>query len=95
MVFCMMPGLPRPDCTPRLRPIDIGAVMNSAAPSEGASAPGQEEPAAEPTVLRMLLGAQFRRLREAAHMSAEKAGYEIRASRSKIRCCGGPWAGSR
>jgi hypothetical protein len=69
--------------------------MNSAAPSEGASAPGQEEPAAEPTVLRMLLGAQFRRLREAADMSAEKAGYEIRASRSKIRCCGGPWAGSR
>jgi transcriptional regulator with XRE-family HTH domain len=32
----------------------------------------------------MLLGAQLRRLREAADMSAEKAGYEIRASRSKI-----------
>ena len=44
----------------------------------------QEEPVAEATVLRMLLGAQLRRLREAAGISAEKAGYEIRASRSKI-----------
>ena len=32
----------------------------------------------------MLLGAQLRRLRETAGISAEKAGYEIRASRSKI-----------
>jgi transcriptional regulator with XRE-family HTH domain len=32
----------------------------------------------------MLLGAQLRRLREAVDISAEKAGYEIRASRSKI-----------
>ena len=32
----------------------------------------------------MLLGAQLRRLRESAGISAEKAGYEIRASRSKI-----------
>jgi transcriptional regulator with XRE-family HTH domain len=39
---------------------------------------------AEATVLRMLLGAQLRRLRETADISAEKAGYEIRASRSKI-----------
>jgi Domain of unknown function (DUF5753)/Helix-turn-helix domain len=37
-----------------------------------------------PTVLRMLLGAQLRRLREAAGITAEKAGYEIRASWSKI-----------
>ncbi|MGH3208926.1 MAG: helix-turn-helix domain-containing protein [Trebonia sp.] len=37
-----------------------------------------------PTVLRMLLGAQLRRLREAAGITAERAGYEIRASRSKI-----------
>jgi transcriptional regulator with XRE-family HTH domain len=44
----------------------------------------QEEPEAEAPVLRMLLGAQLRRLREAAGMSAEKAGYEIRASRSKM-----------
>ena len=32
----------------------------------------------------MLLGAQLRRLRDAADISADKAGYEIRASRSKI-----------
>jgi transcriptional regulator with XRE-family HTH domain len=32
----------------------------------------------------MLLGAQLRRLRETAGVSAEKAAYEIRASRSKI-----------
>ena len=37
-----------------------------------------------PTVLRMLLGAQLRRLREANGISREQAGYEIRASRSKI-----------
>jgi transcriptional regulator with XRE-family HTH domain len=45
---------------------------------------GLAELSAEATVLRMLLGAQLRRLREAADISAEKAGYAIRASRSKI-----------
>jgi transcriptional regulator with XRE-family HTH domain len=40
--------------------------------------------AADATVLRMLLGHQLRRLREAAGISPEQAGYEIRASRSKI-----------
>ncbi len=35
-------------------------------------------------MLRLLLGAQFRRLREAAGITPERAGYEIRASRSKI-----------
>jgi hypothetical protein len=39
---------------------------------------GPVELSAEATVLRMLLGAQLRRLREAADISAEKAGYEIR-----------------
>ena len=58
--------------------------MSTAAPSEAAPGPGQEEPAGAATVLSMLLGAQLRRLREAAGMSAEDAGYEIRASRSKI-----------
>jgi len=58
--------------------------MNSAAPSGAAPGPGLAEPASEATVLRMLLGAQLRRLREAADISAEDAGYEIRASRSKI-----------
>jgi hypothetical protein len=37
-----------------------------------------------PTVLRMLLGAHLRRLREAEGVSRETAGWEIRASESKI-----------
>lgn len=37
-----------------------------------------------PTVPRMLLGLQLHRLREAAGVSPDQAGYEIRASRSKI-----------
>ena len=37
-----------------------------------------------PTVLRMLLGAQLRRLREAKGISRETAGWEIRSSESKI-----------
>jgi hypothetical protein len=37
-----------------------------------------------PTVLRMLLGAQLRRLREERGLSTEEAGYEIRGSHSKI-----------
>jgi Helix-turn-helix domain len=35
-------------------------------------------------VVRMMLGAQLRRLREAASLSPETAGWRIRASRSKI-----------
>jgi transcriptional regulator with XRE-family HTH domain len=49
-------------------------------PGDGAGS----EPRGGPTALRMLLGAQLRRLREAARVSPEDAGYEIRASRSKI-----------
>jgi transcriptional regulator with XRE-family HTH domain len=37
-----------------------------------------------PTVLRILLGGELRRLREAAGITPDRAGYEIRASRSKI-----------
>ena len=37
-----------------------------------------------PTALRMLLGAQLRRLREAAAIGRDRAGWEIRASESKI-----------
>src|SRR5215469_17838991 len=47
-------------------------------PSAGAA------PAGGPTVLRILLGAQLRRLREAANITREDAGYHIRASGSKI-----------
>ncbi|MFG2085121.1 MULTISPECIES: helix-turn-helix domain-containing protein [unclassified Spirillospora] len=46
--------------------------------------PAQRDRAAGPTVLRMLVGAQLRRFREAAGISTEDAGYEIRASHSKI-----------
>jgi len=49
-----------------------------------ASPPGGAAPAGGPTVLRILLGAQLRRLREAAGVSREDAGYHIRASGSKI-----------
>jgi hypothetical protein len=38
----------------------------------------------DPTVLRMIVGSQLRRFREAADVSPDEAGYEIRASRSKI-----------
>ena len=43
-----------------------------------------DQPRGGPTVLRMLLGIQLRRLREATGLTPEQAGYEIRASRSKI-----------
>jgi transcriptional regulator with XRE-family HTH domain len=48
--------------------------------------PGDELPvgAPGPRVLRMMLGNQLQQLREAAGVTPEQAGYEIRASRSKI-----------
>jgi transcriptional regulator with XRE-family HTH domain len=46
--------------------------------------PVTEQPRGGPTVLRMLLGIQLRRLREGTGLTPEQAGYEIRASRSKI-----------
>jgi len=45
---------------------------------------GTGDPSMSGFVLRLLLGAQFRRLRQAAGLTPEQAGYEIRASRSKI-----------
>jgi len=39
---------------------------------------------AGPTVLRLLVGAQLRQLREAHGVTADRAGYEIRGSASKI-----------
>jgi Domain of unknown function (DUF5753)/Helix-turn-helix domain len=45
---------------------------------------GTGESGTGPTVLRMLLGAQLRRLRERRAISREAAGYAIRASESKI-----------
>ena len=46
--------------------------------------PAEGGPTTGPTVLRMLLGAQLRRLREASGVTREGAGWEIRASESKI-----------
>ena len=43
-----------------------------------------EDPPTDGFVLRMLLGSQLRRLREEADIAPDRAGYEIRASRSKI-----------
>jgi transcriptional regulator with XRE-family HTH domain len=49
------------------------------------SAGSQEEaPGGGPTVLRILLGSQLRKLRETKGITREAAGYEIRASGSKI-----------
>jgi hypothetical protein len=49
----------------------------TAAQSDGGTGSG-------PTVLRIMLGGQLRRLRETRGISREVAGYEIRASESKI-----------
>src|ERR687889_2107243 len=44
----------------------------------------EEAPGSGPTVLRILLGAQLRKLREGKDITREDAGWEIRASGSKI-----------
>src|SRR5438067_12958809 len=55
-------------------------------PSEvsGVVTRGQEGGSAGPTILRVLLGAHLRRLREARGISREDAGWKIRSSESKI-----------
>jgi len=50
-------------------------------PASGVSALPTTE---SPTVLRIVLGAYLRRLREASRISLDEAGYVIRASRSKV-----------
>src|SRR6266545_4053866 len=45
---------------------------------------GMDYQRAGPTVVRMLVGAQLRQLREASGITREDAGYAIRASHSKI-----------
>src|SRR5215469_9865516 len=66
-----------------------GATMSTVqrASEPPADTPGATEPFSEalgPTVLRMMLGNQLHRLRDEAGVSPDRAGYEIRASRSKI-----------
>jgi hypothetical protein len=58
--------------------------MSTEEPEGGQPDPGADEPPADGFVLRMLLGSQLRRLREAAGVTPDRAGFEIRASRSKI-----------
>jgi hypothetical protein len=58
--------------------------MDTEAPRGELPDPGTGDPSVSGFVLRLLLGAQFRRLREAAGITPERAGYEIRGSRSKI-----------
>src|SRR5262245_31594400 len=62
-------------------PAGPGAEMSDGPPGEQ---PGSVDELRGPTVLRMILGTQLRRLREAADVTPDEAGYEIRASRSKI-----------
>jgi transcriptional regulator with XRE-family HTH domain len=58
--------------------------VSTVGPSGEQPLSGLEDSSVDATVLRMLLGSQLRRLREAAGITSEQAGYEIRASRSKI-----------
>lgn len=58
--------------------------MSTVGPAGGQPFSGLEDPSVDATVLRMLLGTQLRRLREAAGITPEQAGFEIRGSRSKI-----------
>jgi transcriptional regulator with XRE-family HTH domain len=58
--------------------------MDNVGPDSEQLLSGLEESAGDSAVLRMRLGSQLRRLREAAGITPERAGFEIRASRSKI-----------
>jgi transcriptional regulator with XRE-family HTH domain len=58
--------------------------MTTEVPGDEQPDPGPDDTSVGGVVLRMLIGIQLRRLREAASISPEQAGYEIRASRSKI-----------
>jgi transcriptional regulator with XRE-family HTH domain len=58
--------------------------MSTAGPDGEQPLSGLEDSPVDATVLRMLLGSQLRRLREATGITPEQAGYAIRASRSKI-----------
>jgi transcriptional regulator with XRE-family HTH domain len=58
--------------------------MVSVGPGDDEPFPDLAESSVDAAVLRVLLGSQLRRFREAAGVTAEQAGFEIRASRSKI-----------
>ena len=58
--------------------------MNTVVPGGALPVPRPTDAPVDAVVLRMLLGAQLRRLRESAGVTPEQAGSEIRGSRSKI-----------
>jgi transcriptional regulator with XRE-family HTH domain len=58
--------------------------MDSVGPDSKQLLSGLEDSAGDAAVLRMRLGGQLRRFREAAGLTPEEAGFEIRGSRSKI-----------
>jgi len=58
--------------------------MDSVGPDSEQLLSGLEDSAGDAAVLRMRLGSQLRRLREAAGITPEEAGSRIRGSRSKI-----------
>jgi transcriptional regulator with XRE-family HTH domain len=58
--------------------------MNSDVPDGGRLTPDLDNPRVEGYVLRVLLGTQLRRFREAAGLTPDEAGSAIRGSRSKI-----------
>ena len=58
--------------------------MDNEGPDSEQLLSGLEDSAGDSAVLRMRLGSQLRRLREAVGITPERAGFEIRASRSKI-----------
>src|SRR5579863_4461558 len=58
--------------------------MDSVGPDSDQLLSGLADSAGDAAVLRMRLGGQLRRLREAAGITPDRAGFEIRASRSKI-----------
>ena len=58
--------------------------MDNEGPDSDQLLSGLEDSAGDSAVLRMRLGTQLRRLREAAGIMPDRAGFEIRASRSKI-----------
>jgi transcriptional regulator with XRE-family HTH domain len=58
--------------------------VDTVVPDGELSVPGPGKAPVDAIVLRMLLGSQLRRLREAAGVTPDRAAVEIRASRSKI-----------
>jgi transcriptional regulator with XRE-family HTH domain len=61
-----------------------GASMGTIQAAAGRHAAALDYQQAGPTALRMLVGSELRRLREAAGVTAKDAGYAIRGSYSKI-----------